>query len=133
MPFKILQEIGLGHVRRIDRVTLFLHDTELEVQHFPRNIQCAGNLLEAFAPDRERQRFEARIRTLFETRWMMELVEQAMMRVKEFPDNGDQYYDILFNFYKSSRKPTAFRRWVLLNEVLGSSPVPRRARSAAFI
>ena len=35
--------------------------------------------------------------------------------------------------YKSSRKPTAFRRWVLLNEVLGSSPVPRRARSAAFI
>ena len=55
--------------------------------------------LETFAPDRERQRFEARIRTLFETRWMMELVEQAMMRVKEFPDNGDQYYDILFNFY----------------------------------
>ena len=35
--------------------------------------------------------------------------------------------------YKSTRKPTAFRLWVLLNEVRGSSPVPRKARSAAFI
>ena len=29
-------------------------------------------------------------------------------------------------FYKSARKPTAFRRWVLLNEVPGWDSVPRR-------
>ena len=35
--------------------------------------------------------------------------------------------------YKSSRKPTAFKRWVFLNEVRGLNPVPRKARSATFI
>ena len=35
--------------------------------------------------------------------------------------------------YKSSRKPTAFKRWVFLNEVRGLNPVPRKARSDTFI
>ena len=35
--------------------------------------------------------------------------------------------------YKSTRKPTAFKRWVFLNEVRGLNPVPRKARSATFI
>lgn len=71
--------------------------------------------LETFAPEKEKQRFESRIRTLFETRWMMELVEQAMVRVKEFPDNGDQYYDILFNFYLSRLKYTESDMLDILN------------------
>lgn len=33
--------------------------------------------------------------------------------------------------YKSPRAPTAFGRWVLLDEVRGSSPVDCRERSAA--
>ena len=41
--------------------------------------------LEEFAPDVERERFEAKVKTLFETRWMIELVDTAMLRVKEFP------------------------------------------------
>ena len=34
--------------------------------------------LETFAPDEQKARFEARIQSLFESRWMMEMVEGAM-------------------------------------------------------
>ena len=83
--------------------------------YYGNDLDGALIYLETFAPEKEKQRFEARIRTLFETRWMMELVEQAMVRVKEFPDNGDQYYDILFNFYLSRLKYTESDMLDILN------------------
>ncbi len=57
--------------------------------------------LEVFAPEKEKERFECRIRSLFETRWMMELVEMAMAKVYEFPGNGPVYHEILSKCYLS--------------------------------
>ena len=71
--------------------------------------------LETFAPERARENFEARIGMLFETRWMMEMVEQAMVKVKEFPDNGQQYYDILSCFYLNKMKHTESDMLSILN------------------
>ena len=39
--------------------------------------------LETFAPDEQKARFEVRIQSLFESRWMMEMMEGAMSRVYE--------------------------------------------------
>lgn len=44
--------------------------------------------LETFAPEREKEHFESRIRSLFETRWMIELIENTMVRVRDFPEGG---------------------------------------------
>ena len=41
--------------------------------------------LEQFAPDKERQEYEGRVAALFKTRWMVELVEEAVLAVKDFP------------------------------------------------
>ena len=71
--------------------------------------------LEQFAPDKEKERFESRIRTLFETRWMIELVDTAMLKVKEFPANGDLYFDILSKCYLSKFKYTESEMLELLN------------------
>lgn len=71
--------------------------------------------LETFAPDREREHFEARIKILFETRWMLELVERAMLRVKEFPDGGDQYFEILSKSYLTRWKYTESEMLELLH------------------
>ena len=71
--------------------------------------------LENFAPDREKERFESRIKTLFETRWMIELVESAMTRVKEFPDGGEQYHEILTKCYLTKWKYTESEMLELLN------------------
>lgn len=72
--------------------------------YYGNDLDNALIYLETFAPEKDRQHFESRVQTLFETRWMMELVEQAMVRVKEFPDHGDEYFDILSNFYLSRTK-----------------------------
>ena len=71
--------------------------------------------LEEFAPDRERERFESRVKTLFETRWMMELVEHAMVKVKEFPDGGELYFDLLNKCYLDRWKYTESDMLDLLN------------------
>lgn len=60
--------------------------------------------LETFAPDEARERFEERIRSLFETRWLIELVDDAMGRVRDYPCRGDLYCEILSKCYLSRFK-----------------------------
>jgi hypothetical protein len=66
---------------------------------------CGGELdtamiyLETFAPEEEKERFEERMGSLFETKWMVELVETAMFRVKDYPRNGSLYFEILSKCY----------------------------------
>ena len=57
--------------------------------------------LETFAPDDAKEHFEAKVRGLFETKWMMELVEWAMLRMREYPCKGDLYCSILSKCYLS--------------------------------
>lgn len=71
--------------------------------------------LEEFAPDVEQERFESEIRTLFETRWMVELIDTAMIRVKDFPDGGEQYFEILSKYYLSRFRYTEKEILELLN------------------
>ena len=71
--------------------------------------------LEEFAPDREREAFEQRVKTLFETRWMTELVEKAMEKVREFPAYGELYFEILSKSYLGRRKYTESELLSVLN------------------
>lgn len=66
---------------------------------------CSGQLsdalvyLETFAPREKKLAFEERVQGLFETKWMVELVDNAMIKVKEFPYNGEMYFEILSRCY----------------------------------
>ena len=60
--------------------------------------------LENFAPDKERDTFARRIRSLFEVKWVIELVDAAMMKVREYPDDGELYASILSAYYLSNFK-----------------------------
>ena len=60
--------------------------------------------LETFAPDEARERFEERIRSLFETKWIIELVDHAMGRIREYPCKGDLYCEIISKSYLSRFK-----------------------------
>lgn len=68
---------------------------------------CGGELntaliyLETFAPDEEKERFGERISSLFQTKWMVELVDTAMIRVKDYPGTGNLYFEILSKCYLS--------------------------------
>lgn len=60
--------------------------------------------LETFVPNEARERFEEKIRSLFETKWIIELVDNAMGRIREYPCRGDLYCEILSKCYLSRFK-----------------------------
>lgn len=53
--------------------------------------------LENFAPDEARERFEERIRSLFETKWIIELVDMAMKSVQG--DSGHAQVKMVADVY----------------------------------
>ncbi len=61
-----------------------------------------------FAPDKELDLFKAKAVNAMQTRVLIELIEKAVMKVKEYPDNGGVYYSIIdlkyINFFKYSEE-----------------------------
>ena len=74
-------------------------DDEDQEYYRDSNLINALEYLSNFDPASENENFENTIRTLFETRWMIGLIDNAMLRVKEFPDQGEIYFDILSKCY----------------------------------
>lgn len=48
-----------------------------------------------FAPDKELDVFKSRAMSAMKTRVLVELIERAAVKLKEYPDNGAIYYSIL--------------------------------------
>lgn len=62
--------------------------------------------LETFAPEKEKDIFEAKINNLFDRRWMVDIVDTAMLKTKEFPHGGDIYFEIISKCYLTRWKYT---------------------------
>ena len=69
---------------------------------------CYGRELEAgllylndFAPTVEREKFEETVKSLFQTKWLVELVDSAMVKMRDFPYSPQLYFDIVFKCYLS--------------------------------
>lgn len=67
-------------------------------------IERALDYINAYPPNENRSVFERNLKTLFDSRWMVELVDSTMIQVKEFPDNGERYFEILSKYYLSKYK-----------------------------
>ena len=68
------------------------------------DIDQALNYLVEISPSEDKRVFESNLKALFESRWMMELVDDAMVQVREFPDMGEMYFELLSKFYLSKFK-----------------------------
>lgn len=66
--------------------------------------EIALEYLKTYSPKEERSIFERKLKALFDSRWVMELVDDAMIQVNKFPDLGAQYFEILSKCYLSSVK-----------------------------
>lgn len=71
--------------------------------------------LEEFAPEKEKEQFECRIKTLFETRWMVGLVDSAMLKVHDFPENGQLYHEIISKCFLTKFRYTENELLEILN------------------
>jgi len=67
-----------------------------------QELDAALTYLAEFAPTERKQDFEAKVTSLFETKWMVDLIDTAMMRVYEYPSNGKLYFDILSKSYMTA-------------------------------
>ena len=79
--------------------------------------------LENFAPDEARERFEERIRSLFETKWIIELVDMAMLKIREYPDKGALYCEIISKAYGYKVSPKNKHQMIVDPE---TAPIVRR-------
>jgi len=72
-----------------------------EGEYASQDLNSAMLYLETFAPDEDRDRFTEKIHSLFEVKWMIDIVDAAMRKVRDFPLNGDLYASILSMCYLS--------------------------------
>ena len=64
-------------------------------EKYSADLRSALIYLEEFAPEETRQKLENNVKALFETKWLVDLVDTAMLQVKDFPGGGDEYFEIL--------------------------------------
>ena len=80
-----------------------------ENDYASQDLDSAMLYLETFAPNENKSKFTERINGLFEVKWMIDIVDAAMRKVRDFPLYGDLYADILSlcylsRFYYSERE-----------------------------
>jgi hypothetical protein len=69
---------------------------------YGRELDAALAYLAEFAPTERRQDFEAKVSSLFETKWLVDLIDTAMLRVYDYPGGGKLYFDILSKSYMAA-------------------------------
>jgi len=96
-----------------------------------RELDTALTYLMEFAPTERKQDFEAKVSSLFETKWLVDLIDTAMLRVRDYPDNGKLYFDILSKSYMTALKYTELDLLEVFN--LERSIFYERKREAAIL
>ncbi len=77
-----------------------------DIYYFGDELADALVYLEEFAPDTEKAVFEAKVSSLFENKWMIDLIDKAMSKVYDYHNNGQLYHEILSKCYLTAFKYT---------------------------
>jgi len=89
---EMLREDALAFYGEVDFIT------------YGSELNTALAYLDEFAPTEQREIFENKVAGLFTTKWLIDLIDTAMLRVREYPDNGILYFDILSRYYLAALK-----------------------------
>jgi len=73
---------------------------------YGKDLDAALTYLCSFAPVHKQQDFEASVTHLFETKWLIEIIDQAMLRIGDYPQDGKTYQKIIFHYFLSKEKET---------------------------
>ncbi|KNY29488.1 hypothetical protein [Pseudobacteroides cellulosolvens] len=83
--------------------------------YWSKNLEHALDYLENFAPEIERDKFNQKVHSLFETHWLISMIDSAMSKIYEYPDNGKLYHEILVKQYMTVIKYSEQEMLELLN------------------
>lgn len=73
---------------------------------YGRSIEDALKYLAEFAPQEKQEEFENRVRCMFETKWIIDLIDKSLVHVRDYPERGELYYTILYNVFLKKEKMT---------------------------
>lgn len=110
---------------------LVREDLAYEYGYASSDLDTALLYLENFAPDEQKEKFAAKIRALFNVKWMVEIVDSAIIKVRDFPLNGELYAHILSMYYLGKFQYTEAEMMEELN--LERSSYYRRKKEAVIV
>ena len=126
---EIYRDVCWGTAEQAESCENDLYDYSME--YCSGSLESAMLYLETFAPDENRDRFEARINNLFEIKWMIEIIDAALYKVRECPVNGELYISILSAYYLSNFTYTESEMLEFLN--IDRSTYYRRKKEAITV
>ncbi|OPZ85740.1 MAG: hypothetical protein BWY74_03827 [Firmicutes bacterium ADurb.Bin419] len=83
--------------------------------YYSKNLEQALEYLENFAPEIERDKFNQKVYSFFETHWLISIIDSAMSKIYQYPDNGKLYHEILVKQYMTVIKYSEQEMLELLN------------------
>ncbi len=110
---------------------LVREDLAYEYGYASSDLDTALLYLENFAPDEQKEKFAEKIRALFSVKWMVEIVDSAIIKVRNFPLNGELYALILSMYYLGKFQYTEAEMMEELN--LERSSYYRRKKEAVIV
>ncbi len=82
-----------------DYAAVMREEAIYDYEYSSGDLNAALLYLENFAPTEQKARFAERVQKLFEVKWMIEIVDHAVMKVREFPGMGQLYASMLSSYY----------------------------------
>lgn len=71
---------------------------------YGKDLDTALVYLSEFAPTDKKKDFEAKVNRLFETKWLIGVIDNALEKIADYPEYGEVYSKILFHYYLSKDK-----------------------------
>ncbi|MGF3225946.1 hypothetical protein [Facklamia sp. P12932] len=75
-----------------------------DIVTYGRRLDKALEYLYDFAPIEKKKDFEDQVNYLFETKWLIDLIDKSLVQLKKYPDQGEIYYTIIKNAYLNEKK-----------------------------
>lgn len=75
------------------------HVREVCEAYYSNDLAIALTYLNDFAPTGKKEDFIAKVSGVFETKWMIDLIDTAMIKIYDYHDNGKLYHEILSKCY----------------------------------
>ena len=68
------------------------------IETYGKSLDKALSFLYDFAPIEQKKDFEDKVTYLFETKWLIDLIDKSLVRIKEYPEQ-ESYTTILFTTF----------------------------------
>ncbi len=72
---------------------------EVCTAYYSNDLSVALTYLNDFAPTERKEDFMEKVSGIFETKWMIDLIDTAMIKIYDYHDNGKLYHEILSKCY----------------------------------